>query len=165
MAEENINTTTNEGTTGMEADYLTQIQELKNNTVSKESYDAMLEENRKLLNSLVNGQQVSTEAAKDDKPDIGALRKKLFTEDAQLSNLDYCKTALELRDALIEEGQPDPFLPFGKNAAVTDDDIKASNEVAMALRHCIDYADGDSHVFTNELQRILVDSVPRRRRS
>lgn len=163
MAEEIINATTNEGTTGMEADYIAQIRELKNNTVSKESYDAMLEENRKLLNSLVNGQQVSTETAKNEKPDIDGLRKKLFSEDAQLSNLDYCKTALELRDALIEDGQTDPFLPFGKNAAITDDDIKASNEVAMALRHCIEYADGDSRVFTNELQRILVDSAPRRR--
>lgn len=162
MAEENINTTNIEEN-GMEADYIAQIQELKNNSVSREAYDAMREENRKLLNSLVNGTGNSAEAAPVEKTSISELRKTLFNGE-DLSNLDYCKAAVELRDRLIEEGQPDPFLPVGKQIVATDEDIACANRVAAALKSCIDYADGDSNIFTNELQRIMVDTAPRRKK-
>ena len=39
----------------------------------------------------------------------------------------------------------------------TDDDIKTAEKVANVLQECVDYAEGDSAVFTNELQRRLVD--------
>ena len=161
MAEENI-TTNKENETGMEADYIAQIQELKNNSVSREAYEAMREENRKLLTSLVNGTGKSAEEPAAAKKSIEELRKNLFNSDS-LSNLEYCKTAVELRDRLIEEGHPDPFLPSGKNIVATDEDIACANRVAAALKQCIDYADGDSAIFTNELQRITVDTAPHRR--
>ena len=39
----------------------------------------------------------------------------------------------------------------------TDDDVKTAEKVAQVLQECVDYAEGDSAVFTNELQRRMVD--------
>ena len=74
-----------------------------------------------------------------------------------LNNLEWTKNALELREALISEGQPDPFLPIGKQIMPTDEDIQAADKVASVLQECIEYAEGDPSVFTNELQRRMID--------
>jgi hypothetical protein len=39
----------------------------------------------------------------------------------------------------------------------TDEDVRTAQKVADVLQECVDYAEGDSAVFTNELQRRLVD--------
>ena len=57
----------------------------------------------------------------------------------------------------MSEGKPDPFLPVGSQILPDDADIAAANKVATVLQECVDYANGDSSVFTNELQRRLVD--------
>ena len=144
-----------------DTDYVAAIKELKEKTVSKESYQKLREENKKLLQSLVNGEQIQTEV---EKPDINELRKELFNEDSNIDNVTFISKALELRTALIENGEPDPFLPVGKRITPTDEDISAANRVATVLQECIDYAQGDSQAFTNELQRRTIDTAPTRRR-
>ena len=144
-----------------DTDYVAAIKELKEKTVSKESYQKLREENKKLLQSLVNGEQIQAEV---EKPDINELRKELFNEDSNIDNVNFISKALELRTALIENGEPDPFLPVGKRITPTDEDISAANRVATVLQECIDYAQGDSQAFTNELQRRTIDTAPTRRR-
>lgn len=142
----------------MTEDYLATIEKLKKNTVSKEEYDKLLEENRKLLNNYVNGQSEEPGTPKEEKEDIKALRNKLFGKNSEeLSNLDFADTALKLRNALIADGQPDPFLPIGKQIAPDESDIAAAQRVADVLEDCVKYADGDSGIFTNELQRRTID--------
>ena len=58
---------------------------------------------------------------------------------------------------MIAEGKPDPFLPIGKQIMPTNEDIEAANRVAEVFQSCVDYAEGDSAVFTNELQRRTID--------
>lgn len=144
-----------------DTDYVAAIKELKEKTVSKESYQKLREENKKLLQSLVNGEQIQAEV---EKPDINELRKELFNEDSNIDNVTFISKALELRTALIENGEPDPFLPVGKRITPTDEDISAANRVATVLQECVDYAQGDSQAFTNELQRHTIDTAPTRRR-
>jgi hypothetical protein len=139
-------------------DYLSVIKDLKKNTVSKSSYDKLREENKQLLNSLVNGETIEQEKPKE--VDIDKLRKELFNEDANVNNLTFISKALELRSALIEKGEPDPFLPIGNRIAPTDEDILKASKVATILEECVEYSQGDSSVFTNELQRRMVDSSP-----
>ena len=43
-------------------------------------------------------------------------------------------------------------------------DVDAAEEVADALESCIEVAQGDTDVFTNELQRIMVETRPKIRR-
>lgn len=142
--------------------YIEAIKEMKANSVDKAAYDKLKEENKQLLDALINGGQVTQELQKEP-VDIDSLRKRLFGGEAELSNLDYMKTALELREALLDQGSPDPFLPYGQNIAPTDEDIRTADRVAEAIKSCIDYADGDSEIFTNELQRVMVDTSPIKR--
>ena len=142
--------------------YIEALKEMKANSVNKAAYDKLKEENKQLLDALINGGQVTQELQKEP-VDIDSLRKKLFSVETELSNLDYMKTALELREALLDQGSPDPFLPYGQNIAPTDEDIRTADRVAEAIKSCIDYADGDSEIFTNELQRIMVDTSPVKR--
>ena len=144
-----------------DTDYVAAIKELKEKTVSKESYQKLRDENKKLLQSLVNGEQIQAEV---EKPDINELRKELFNEDSNIDNVNFISKALELRTALIENGEPDPFLPVGKRITPTDEDLSAANRVATVLQECLDYAQGDSQAFTNELQRRTIDTAPTRRR-
>lgn len=133
-------------------DYLNAIKDLKQNSVSRSEYDKLRAENKELINSLVNGQVVVNEPIKEKK-DIDQLRKELFNPEKELSNLEYATKALELRDALIESGEADPFLPIGSRYTPKVDDVNTANKVAEVLRECIDYAEGDSRLFTSELDR------------
>lgn len=143
-------------------DYIDTIKNLKENSVDRSKYDQLRAENKKLLDAVVNGQAAEAEQAKP-KADIGELRKKVFTREEQ-SNLDYCKSVLELRSALIESGETDPFLPSGSKTLPTEEDIATAQRVADVMQDCIDYANGDSNVFTNELMRRTVDTGPIKRR-
>lgn len=137
-------------------DYIEAIKEIKQNSVDREAYNKLREENKRLLNSLVNGESVDVK--KEEPVDIDALRDKLFNKES--TNLEYISNALKLREELMKQGKPDPFLPYGNNILPTEEDIKTANRVAKVLQECVDYADGDSNVFTNELQRITVDVLP-----
>lgn len=147
-------TTSEEGELSSTDDLLNSIEELRNNTVSKEEYSKLQGEYKKVLNAYVKNQSLK-EIPVEQKKTIEELRKDFFTENQ--NNLDYIKSALALRQGLIDNGDPDPFLPYGQNIMPTDDDVQKANKVAEVLQECVDYAEGDSSVFTNELQRRLVD--------
>lgn len=134
-------------------DYISAINEMKQNTVSKEQYLKLKEENRKLLDSLVNGQQVEQKEVK--KPvDIEELRKDLFgVKNKQMNNLDFVSNALKLRTAIIENGGQDPFVPVGHKVQTTHNDYESAQRVADVLQECVDYADGNPEVFNDEFKR------------
>ena len=135
--------------------YIEAIKEMRKNTVNRSEYEKLQEENRKLLNSLVNGETIDLPADKEP-VDINKLREDLFLKEH--NNLDYAKKALELRTALMESGQEDPFLPKGHGVQLTQADYDTAEKVATAFQHCIDYAEGDSEIFTTELMRITQDN-------
>ena len=141
-------------------DYISAIQEIKQNSVDRESYDKVRAENKKLLDALVNGKDI--EIKKEEPVDVNQLRKDLFNKDKQMSNLDYVSTALKLRDALIEKGERDPFLPIGEKVSLTAEHYETAERVATVLKECVEFADGDSGIFSAELQRRTQDTMPYR---
>ena len=143
-------------------DYIEEIQKLRDSSIPKEEYNRLKEENKRLITTLASGGNLKSDAPQA-KEDIVALRAKLFNSE-NLSNLDYCSTALELRDALMAEGKPDPFLPVGHEIVPSNTDRESAERVASVLKECVEYAQGDADIFTDELQRRLVDSTPRRKR-
>lgn len=158
--DEELNNVSSPTETGNETDYVEVIQDLKNNTVSKSEYAKLQSENRKLINALANGETISTEVV--NKPSVEELRSNIQAENQ--SNLEYVKNALALRQAVIESGDEDPFLPSGHRIAPTNDDRECAERVAQVLQECVDYADGDSQLFTAELQRRTIDiKLPKRR--
>ena len=134
-------------------DYIDTIKTLKQNSVDRSKYEELRAENKKLLDSIVNGTEVAQPV--EEKKSVEELRAAYLKEDQ--SNLEYITNTLKLREALMAEGKPDPFLPIGEQILPTDEDVATANKVAQVLQECVDYAEGDSNVFTNELQRRLVD--------
>ena len=146
-------------------DYLAAIKELKEKSVDRSEYDKLRAENKKLIDAVVNGQPGQEEpvVSKHSKEQIDELRNDLFNSPKELNNLEYITKAMELREALIENGEPDPFLPVGKQISPTRDDIEGAEKVAQVYKECIEYAEGDSEVFTNELMRRTRDvKLPRK---
>ena len=146
-------------------DYLAAIKELKEKSVDRSEYDKLRAENKKLIDAVVNGQPGQEEPAvsKHSKEQIDDLRNDLFNSPKELNNLEYVTKAMELREALMENGEPDPFLPVGKQISPTRDDLEGAEKVAQVYRECIEYAEGDSEVFTNELMRRTRDvKLPRK---
>ena len=146
-------------------DYLAAIKELKENSVNRSEYDKLRAENKKLIDAVVNGQSGQEEPVftKHSKEQIDDLRNELFNSPKELNNLEYITKAMELREALMENGEPDPFLPVGKQISPTRDDLEGAEKVAQVYKECIDYAEGDSEVFTNELMRRTRDvKLPRK---
>lgn len=142
--------------------YIAAIEELKASTVSRDAYNKLRNENKQLLDALVSGKELPQEPTKKPTPD--ELRKKLFGGE-DMSNLEYVETALSLRNSLIEAGERDPFLPYGDKVDITSEQIDAANKVAAGLQEMVDFAEGDSGVFTAEYQRRVKDvSIPRGRK-
>lgn len=135
------------------------ITELRATTVPKAKFDNLQAEHNKLLKALVKGEEIEVEAP--EKPNIDELRLALLTEDVQdLSNARFVEKALQLRNALLENGEPDPFVPIGTNTAPDESDFATAEKAAQIFQECLDFANGDSAVFTAELQRRTVDFNP-----
>lgn len=140
----------------MDNDYISQIEELKRNSIPRDQFDKLKGENKKLLEALVNNQQLEGTTIVE-KPKIEDLRAKLFN--SHNTNLEYIETALTLRDRLLEEGYDDPFVPQGRKISATREDEALAEKVAEGLRSCVEYANGNSELFTQELQRITKDTM------
>lgn len=141
-------------------DYISAISEIKANSVSREQYEKLKNENKELLDTLINGGQVEM-VDPASKTSIDDLRKQLFSKESAekgMTNLEFVSKSLELRDAIIESGGTDPFLPIGRGIELTRDDYEAAEFTAKQFRECIDIAQGNSEVFTNELMRRTVDN-------
>lgn len=142
-------------------DYIAAIEELKKNSVAKDKYDAVVQENKKLLKSLVDGTNIQQEE-ETPKESIADLVKAV--NDENQTNLSYITNALKLRKALMDEGREDPFVPQGMKISATDEDRVKAQRIADGLQYLVDIADGNPDIFNNEYQRIVKDTVPIGRR-
>lgn len=161
--DKNIENNDNKDTGGMDQDYLKVIQDLKKSTVERREYEKLLEENKKLLNTIVGTSGTPTESAKPEPVDIQALRTKLTT--TEMTNLEYVQTALKLREALIAKGEPDPFLPIGKKVSPTAIDFEKAEQVADVLNECVEKSQGNPTDFTIALKGRIRDDVSKQRNS
>jgi hypothetical protein len=145
-------------------DYITAINSLKQNSVDKAKYEQLRNENKRLLDSIVNGRELQETPVKEN-IDVQALRNDLFKENSELTNLEFIEKSLKLRDALLEEDPSnDIFVARGHNIAPTPADYETAERIADVYRQCVEYADGDSEIFTQELMRRTNDVMPNARR-
>ena len=159
MADEKLldseNTAETTSTTTAE-DYIEAIKNLKQTTVDKTAYDALRSENKKLLESLINGEEIQPQN-KVLTESIEELRKEVLTNDS-LTNLEYWDKVLKLRSALLKRGDEDPFVPQGQKVAATQADYATAEKVATIMQEMVDNAEGDPNVFLNEFQRRVKDT-------
>ena len=106
-----------------DVDYIAAIQAIKESTVSKEQYDKLRVRNKQLLDALSSGGSVEFES-QPAKVDIAELRKKLYkTEGGDITDLEYISNTLKLREAIMQAGGRDPFLP-ANSSAITEEMIE-----------------------------------------
>lgn len=146
------------GTTQDVTAYIEAIKEMKRSSVARADFERLQAENKELMKALVNGESIEIEQPKA--VDVNALSRELFGEDTQLLNLDYVTKSLALRDAAIERGEEDPYVPRGYKFTPSAEDYETAERVASVFRECIDYADGNSELFTQELMRRTIDVAP-----
>lgn len=144
---------------GDNQEYLDAIKKLQENTVSKEEYEKLKKNNSNLLKAVLDGNGNQPAKQEDKKRSNDELRKIIFSEDG-CSNLEFIEASLELRENILEEEGKDIFLPYGKQISPDEDDVKASERVVKVFKECVEYANGDSDIFTNELQRRTIDVMP-----
>lgn len=136
-----------------DVDYISAINEIKENSVDKAKYEKVVADNKRLLEAYTKGMAI--DVPEQNSRSIEELKSDIFNPkgDNEL-NINYIKNVLELRNKVIEEGGTDPFLPNNYTAS----DIEVANRVAAGFEHCLEYADGDPTIFTNELQRITLEN-------
>ena len=135
-------------------EYINQINNLRENTVSREEYERIKNDNRELAKALINGTGANIPGITipENKPDLDDLRKNLFTKKSK-NDLEYFTNLLALRDGVMADGQPDPFLPINREFRATAQDEADAERIATQIKEAIEYADGDPAVFSNDLRR------------
>lgn len=146
-------------------DYINAINSLKQNSVDKAKYEQLRDENKRLLDSIVNGQELQQAPMVEEKVDVQELRNELFKENSELTNLEFIEKSLKLREALLKEDPSnDIFVARGHNISPTQADYDTAERVAEIYAECVDYANGDSELFTQELMRRTNDAMPQHAR-
>jgi hypothetical protein len=135
--------------------YIDAINDLKANSVSKERYQKLEEENRNLLDTLVNGGQITAVTPKEQAP-LENLVKEM--REGKLSDIEFVEKALEFRERVLEEQGVDCFVSRGHNITPNEESYKSAQRTADTFKECLEYANGDNEVFINELQRRMLDN-------
>ena len=140
-------------------DYINEIQKLKETTVSKEDYNKLKADNKKLIEALANGTQVEgvVEPKVSAVEKINNLRKELFgSASNSLNDLEMVSKMLDLRKEIIDNGGIDPFLPKGHKVRITDNDKECANRVARVLTECVEDAEGSNRRFMSNVFESIV---------
>lgn len=138
------------------------LKEARENSVPKADYEKLERENKELVAQIINGEgNVGNGQPTPEKVDIKALREELYgPKGADLSNLDFWKKTLQLRNAVMEQEGYDPFLPHGAKIKPNEQDIERAEAVAKTVEKCIEDANGNSEVFTALLQAETANDSP-----
>ena len=131
--------------------YLDSINQLKSNTVSKDKYDKLAEENKTLLESIVNGQKLAA-AETDNAPKYTKedLIKQMIRPEIKAN--DFVEAALKYRDLVIEETGKDPFVAYGHMVQPSQEAYDSAERAATVFKECLDNSDGDCTLFVQGLQ-------------
>ena len=137
--------------------YIEAIKEMKKNTVDIKTYQKVKDENKKLLEALVEGKQIET-PAKQQRKSVEELSKAFLNPNQSMYS--GVKAVMELREAVLEEEGRDIFCPSGFKIKATQEDQKAAQKLAEGLQYCLDVADGDPKKFQRALDDITIDVSP-----
>jgi len=132
--------------------YAAALKKQKENSVPKDEYEKLKAEHEKLIADMIEGknQPLVVDTSKPETVATKDLVKKILN-DKNLSNREYVKTALQMRNQMLDEGKPDPFAPIGFKRATTREEAETAIRVAKELQDCVDRSTDD--VSFNDLLR------------
>lgn len=133
------------------------LREQRENSVSKEDFAKLKEENAELMKAIIDGSQVGGKSETPEKPaDLRTLAKELC--EGGLGNLEYAKRELKFREEYMKKYERDPFAP--NNDKMTQDDVEQADKVAKIMQECIDEADGSETMFNALFQERIKNDSP-----
>lgn len=154
------NLTRNEEEVVDNTNYIDAIKDLKQNSVSKEKYDALVAENKKLVDALVNGEEIETEQEEELKPRLDYY--KAYKENKFNTDLEYWTNFLNLREATIKEYGKDPCVtgnyglsPEGERVEPAYGEQETIDQQLGVIKDMIAEADGDPTVFSTLMQAAM----------
>ena len=137
--------------------YISAIRDLKANSVSREQYERLKGENAALLQSLIDGNQI-TPVADEALKTSAEIRKEIWCGEPIRSQTEYVSKLLELREAVLREGESDPFVFSGHMVQPTRESYETAQRTADVYRECLDIAQGNDLVFAKEIELRLNDT-------
>ena len=137
--------------------YIEAIKKLQQTTVSKDDYAKLKEENKKLLDSLINGETIEAPKVPGEEVNPEEVVKHIIDNLNTGSSLQGIQDILKLVDYDKAHGKVHPFVSMN-NKNPDEDDVAKAERVEQYLRDCIEYAEGDKALFAQELTRNLEDS-------
>lgn len=166
-----MNENENENVVNPNEDYLEIIKEMKKNSVSKEDYDKLREENKKLLSSLVNGEEIEVDSSEEEEEAPKRTREEiiksiddncssLFVEDNSMSNLECAKRIIKYHDDMIELTGNDPFENTGDKFIASDSDKSSPKKTYEYLKNCVEQSQDDPVAFNVAFQAGLRQILP-----
>lgn len=162
MEKEQERNDTNNENNEQEQDYLEAIQNLKDNTVSKEQYEKLRAENKKLLNAVLNDQKADNkeepvETVEQLQNDLRKIKSELANaQEKGMSNLEFTSKALKYREKAMKLGLQDPFVP-NTPTGPEENDFRSAERVAEVLQKCVDEAKGNPATFRNLFEQAVRD--------
>lgn len=139
------------------------IKEVKEKGISRSEYekvvaerDRAIHDRNEVMRSVLDGEQLKQ--SQQDSKSIADLRKTYndTIHDRNATNLEVVKAQIELRDALVKAGEPDPFAPYN----ATPEDLAAANRVADVKRECVRAAEGDPKKFVYLFEQRIANDDP-----
>lgn len=141
-------------------DYIAAIKELKQNSVPKSEADALKAENKKLLDALVNGEEIEANSGEQ----LGSRLDyyKAYKENKFSTDLEYWTNFLNLRKATIKEYGADPCVtgsfgltPEGGRVEPSYGEQETIDEQLNMIEDFITQANGNSLVFETLMQAAM----------
>lgn len=124
-------------------EYVKRIQELQNNTVSKEDYEALNKKHIELMDAVLNNTNVNKEPETKEKKVKDVAKEYIDLVNHNCTNLEGFEKALELRRVAMKELGKDPFMNQGLENLQPD----FGEQTAKALQKLVDDANGSASVF------------------
>lgn len=132
--------------TDNDLDLLKEIQDLKDNTVSKEEYAKLQAKYKQVVKDVING--VGTKEEADNTVNLEEIRKNLFTDKVEdLSNRDFWKNVLDLRHERLEKEGVDIFLPKGSKTRYTREDYESAQKVDEIISQMLEDSEENPQLF------------------
>lgn len=145
-------------------DYITALKELKQNSVSKDKYDALNEEKKRLLDAIVNGNGESAQE-EQSKLESREFYYKKYKENKFNNDLEYWENFINLREATMNEYGADPCVtgsygltPEGNKLESSYGEAEVIEEQMNTIKDFIKQSEGNPIVFDSLMQ----SSLPRK---
>lgn len=123
---------------------------------TREEMAKMAEDNKTIMKRLLEGGYEESEDNEDTRT-IPQIIEEMNSD--KVNDLEYAELALAYRKKCMsmKKNPFDPFCPIGDRYEPTGDETEKAQNLENALKHAIEYANGDNSVFINELNRITSD--------